>query len=208
MKRIYDQKLIESHLNKYDIQSNFDTTNMVFELFSYEKGEIIAKPFHYIFFLVSGRIIIYSIFEHGEIVKIAAVNEPSILGDLEFAGRSDERNFYEAATECRLLALSLEKYGDVLRRDVRFLWTVINAINTKLWMFNPSMLSLGTYKERLLHYFELNFGEKTISGMNDIAADFHMSTRQLQRVLKEFVDEGTLTRIGQGKYKLNNNKTM
>lgn len=173
MKKIDNQKLLETYLNKYNIRSYFDTDDIKFELFRYNKGENIAKPFNYIFFLVNGDIRVYTLFESGETIQIVLCSGLHMIGDIEFAGRSSEFNFYEADSNCELVAVPLEKYGDKLKKDISFLWAIIDSINAKLWMFDSDMSLLGSYRQRLLNYFEINYCNRTITGMNNIAACFH-----------------------------------
>lgn len=144
MKRLRGTQMLEAYLNQYGIRELFDTPGIEFDLFSYEQGEVIAKPFSHVFFQVHGSIRVYALFETGETVQINYSDSFMVVGDLEFAGTSSYKNFYEAATDCQLVGVSLVRYGDQLRSDVRFLWTIIDSINQKLWA-RPE--SLATFFE-------------------------------------------------------------
>ena len=58
MKRIFDRALLDFYLQKYEIPSLFNTPDLAFSLYQFEKGERldILNPEEYLSFLVNGSI--------------------------------------------------------------------------------------------------------------------------------------------------------
>ena len=78
---------MEYWLDKGGIRDCFDTPDLVFQAYRYEKGEYITvpgKPMDKILFLVEGTVQIYGIREDGSLSPVNQIVSPTILGDLEF----------------------------------------------------------------------------------------------------------------------------
>ena len=58
MKRIFDPALLDFYLQKHEIPSLFDTPDLAFSLYQFEKGERLdtLNPEEYLSFLVDGSI--------------------------------------------------------------------------------------------------------------------------------------------------------
>ena len=64
MEQVHDEKILERYINLYHIYEIFDTKNLTFRLYQYERGEILNynRDFsNHLQFLVSGAVQIYSI---------------------------------------------------------------------------------------------------------------------------------------------------
>ena len=65
----------------------FDTPHLVFQAYSFEKGEYITSPdvpMDKLLFCIRGTIQIYGIRDDGGISPIGLARSPAILGDVEF----------------------------------------------------------------------------------------------------------------------------
>jgi hypothetical protein len=114
-------------------------------------------------------------------------------------------NFTEASVDdTYCLGFEFEKYKRLLMKDVRFLQFVIKSLTDKLFLFSPDESKSGNLKNRLMHYFMLNYKNKIITNMKDMALAFRISARHLQRALAELTSEGKILKIMKGVYCLAN----
>jgi CRP-like cAMP-binding protein len=209
MKTIKSQEKLNEYLNKYNILSLFDTPNLEFFLFEYKKGETIVNsinPLNYFLFLVSGSIRIYSILDNGMIYSIHKQNDFCALGDMEFAGYTISQNYVEALSDVYCIGISFHKYKNLLQNDNSFLRFIIKSLADKMNHSSTDNKYSASLEDRIFEYFKLNYTDKVIEHMGDIALTFNISTRQIQRILKRLVEKELLVRLGKGKYRLIDDK--
>lgn len=201
MKKIYDQNLINKKIEQYQIKQYFNNQYPFF-LMEYEKGETIVSPLQetdYFQFVLEGTISIYFIDREGKQTMVCQNGQLGILGDLEFVDDTKPMFFAEAKTNILTLALSLQECKDKLNQDISFLHLILESIAKKLKQSSSSQFIHSIVEERLMAYLNY-YGE--ITHIGQLAISFHCSRRQIQRVLKMYLDQGIIVKEKKGVYKL------
>lgn len=205
MKIIRDREKVKELMEREEIGGYFDTENLPFELYQYEKGEILAspdRPLNGILFLVEGTVQIYGILSDGGKHSVRLMEKPTILGDVEFARNIRSPLFTEAMTTVTCLALPFDICKADLDKDVRFLHVLLQSLVMKLVSNSKDTVETPTLRERVLFYLENVSPDHRLEGIEAATVQLRCSRRQLQRVLKELCGENKITRTGKGKYKL------
>jgi hypothetical protein len=162
---------------------------------------IITPPHDYFLFVVEGCIRVYSLLNDELIYLINQSEGFMILGDTAMAGRIIDTNFTEASVDdTYCLGFEIAKHNPLLMKDVKFLRFVIKSLTDKLFSFSPNESQAGNLKNRLTHHFRMNYKNKAITNMKDLAMAFHISNRHLQRALCELVQDGEILKIKKGTY--------
>lgn len=206
MKKIKDEKQIKYWIDKGNIRNYFDTPDLVFQLYCYEKGEYITVPgrqMDSILFMVEGTARIYGIRQDGTLSSVNQIVSPAILGDLEFPNQGAAPFYTETTTKVICLSLSTKKYREQLDCDLRFLHMLLQSYADKFF-FPLADTMITTLEERVLFYLNNICPQHEINGIETAVFQLRCSRRQLQRVLKKLCDNGKLKKIGKGKYKLDN----
>ncbi len=206
MMEIFDSAGIEDIIERKGIRNYFDTPNLRFQAFRYEKGEYITTPhnrLNMLLFAVEGTVQIYDIRENGSLTPVNQHKDSCILGDIEFI-REGKSSFYaEAKTPVLCIALSFEKYRNQLNGDVRFLHCLLNSYASKLELYAMLDTAAPTLEERVLIYLKNMCVNATMCSVESAVAQLHCSRRQIQRVLKKLCENGKIQKIGKGSYRLN-----
>lgn len=205
MKTILDKNTVRELIKREKLEDYFDTRDLPFELYQYEKGEILSspdKPLSGILFLIEGTVQIYGILSNGGKLSVRLMEKPTILGDVEFCQNVQSPLFTEAITRVKCLALPFGSCKEVLDKDVKFLHVLLDSLVQKMVSNSKNEVEMPTLEERILFYFENVFENYQLSGVEAATVQLRCSRRQLQRVLKKLCDEDKIQRIGKGKYKL------
>ena len=123
MKRIFDPALLNFYLQKHEIPSLFDTPDLAFSLYQFEKGERLdtLNPEEYLSFLVDGSIEISANRADGTSYPIGYLDGFTCIGDMEFCGKRDDTHQIEARTTALCIVLPLASTKELLLNDNRFL---------------------------------------------------------------------------------------
>ncbi len=205
MKKILQKEQIDYWLDIGKIRSYFDTSDLDFQAFYYEKGEYITVPdtqMEHILFLVDGTVQIYGIREDGSLSPVNQIVSPAVLGDLEFPNHGITPFFTETKTPAVCLSLSTKKYRKQLECDLRFLHMLLHSYAEKLRIFSLADAVTTTLEERVLLYLKNVCPAHEINGIETAIFQLRCSRRQLQRVLKSLCDSGDIKKTGKGRYKL------
>lgn len=205
LKEILEVEQIEYWLEKGNIRNFFDTPDLKFQAYCYEKGEYITVPdrqMDKILFLVEGTVQIYGVREDGSLSPINHIVSPTILGDLEFPNQAVTPFFTETKTRSVCLSLSTKKYREQLNCDLRFLHMLIQSYAEKLKIFSFADTVSTTLEERVLLYMKNICPLHEINSIEKAIFQLRCSRRQLQRVLKKLCDCGKIQKMGKGRYKL------
>ena len=62
--------------------------------------------------------------------------------------------------------------------------------------------SVSSLSERVMNYMQFKCENQTLRGLEKAAFALHCSSRQLQRILNEFVQKGVIEKIGKGSYQI------
>ena len=216
MKRIFDPALLDFYLQKHEIPSLFDTPDLAFSLYQFEKGERLdtLNPEEYLSFLVDGSIEISANRADGTSYPIGYLDGFTCIGDMEFCGKRDDTHQIEARTTALCIVLPLASTKELLLNDNRFLRYLLNSVTEKLMLYSSSQSNFSTLEESFLSYLSERCPDQTFSGVSiwcvssrfpqtSISAmQLHCSRRQLQRVLKKLLEEGRLVKLSKGSYRL------
>lgn len=207
MKKIENELIIEKWIEENRIRENFDTKDLAFEAYTYEKGELIISPLKkqdQLLFLVEGIVQIYGILENGRMIPVNQSEKPALLGDLEFINKTSEL-YCESFTDTRFVALPIEKNRQQLDTDLRFLHLLLHSYAGKLKLFTNMEIGAPRLDERVLFYMKELSPKGELQGMDTSALKLRCSRRQLQRVLKQLCEEGKICKTGKGHYRINEN---
>ncbi|MCD7809566.1 MAG: cyclic nucleotide-binding domain-containing protein [Erysipelotrichaceae bacterium] len=202
MKTFTNSQQIQQWIKENHIYEYFDTSNLIFDAYSYDKGELITSPnkiLNTVMFFISGSVKIYGIREDGSVSSINHLDSPFMIGDLEFSNHGLSPFFTESNTETICLSLSIEKYYEELNHDVKFLHLLLSSYSNKLIQASTMNTIAPTIEERVLLYFQTNY---QLKGIEKASIQLHCSRRQLQRVLKKLCDNNKIKKIGKGSYRL------
>ena len=200
-----DAAELERLLQEHAIRECFDTEELVFQCFSYQKGEMLCSPLNpaeYILFLVSGSAQMYDLHEDGTKLPVAHIVEETVVGDMEFITDCPTSFFVEAAEDCLCLALPRERYREALHRDLRFLHYLLNEMTEKFIHGMNVEIAPATLEAKVLQFLQQEAPEREIDQVESMLFLLRCGRRQLQRVLKKLCDEGKLERLGRGHYRL------
>lgn len=204
MEAIRDRKLMESLKKKADLESCFDTPDLEFQALRYEKGEFLARAgqkMERILFLVQGSVKIYALRDDGSLRPVNQSESPCIIGDLEYTTGGISPFFAEADSTVLCLSLSLPRYGEILKNDVRFLHTLLDSYARKLVLLSALDTVPATLEEKVLVYLN-SLAAGKISSIEEAVLRLRCSRRQLQRVLRHLCETGQLEKTGRGCYQL------
>lgn len=179
-------------------------------LMQFERGERICEqgePAGRLYVLVEGKIKVFTTSPEGRALVLSFREPVEIIGDVEFIGRRDLMNTVEAVSRSLAIAVDyrdLEAYGMSHAPLLQFLLEVVthkfytksNAMSFNL--MHPVEVRLASY---LLTVCQEETGLPHQGGsatvhLADAANYIGTSYRHLNRVLRQFIDEGLVERAG------------
>lgn len=205
MKPIRDAAVVERLLTEHAIRSCFDTQDLSFSAYAYQKGELICSPLNPtedILFLISGSAQMYDLREDGTKRPVAIIADEAILGDMEFITGCPTGFFVEAAEDCTFLALPRERFRNELHRDLTFLHFLLKEMTAKFIHGMHVEIAPATLESKVLQFFLQSAETGEINAVESLLFQLRCGRRQLQRVLKKLCEEGRLERLGRGHYRV------
>lgn len=205
MEELKDPNQIELYIRKSGIKEKLSTEGIIFKVFRYEKGELLAspvEPLDHILFPVEGKAVIYGIRNDGTSFPISEIRKGDIIGDVEFTGSDEPVLFVEASKPVVCLAIDIKAYRKILMNDVTFLQTILASFAGKFRKIITIDAMSGNIEERVLNYMENLSPEHELYRISEVIYTLRCSRRQLQRVLRKLAEEGKIRKIGKGRYKL------
>lgn len=206
MKEITSPALLSKYLQQYNITEMFDIPDLPFGLYEYENGELVnyIRPLpSYLKFLVDGEIRIYTLNEDGGTRLVYQGRPVAMIGDMELCGSDGLSYCYEAIGTVRCVELPLTPLRTALLNDNRFLRNLAKSLTRKLNLFTGREISLDTTVEkRLLYYFQNEAENQRFAGVETLAFRLHCSRSQIQRGLRNLLQQGIIKKIRKGEYAL------
>lgn len=205
MKELNEPDQIELYIRKSGIKEKLSTEGIIFKVFRYEKGELLAspvEPLDHILFPVEGKAVIYGIRNDGTSFPISEIRKGDIIGDVEFTSSDEPVLFVEASKPVVCLAIDIKAYRKILMNDVTFLQTILASFAGKFRKIITIDAMSGNIEERVLNYMENLSPEHELYRISEAIYTLRCSRRQLQRVLRKLADEGKIMKTGKGRYKL------
>lgn len=203
METVNNRALLDRYLEKSRLMEHFSTCKPQFLLRRYQPGELLTNPFSpspYLPFIVDGELLLYDMpDEESTIMLETTYTEVNILGKVELLDELFTPFFVEARTDVYTLAFYTETYRQALLNDPVFLRYLCSNLAKKLngAVASSANLTLRQRVERSLRHAEIG---ESLSAIGHLAKSLNVSSRQLQRVLKEFCEAGVLEHEKKGCY--------
>lgn len=210
LRTIDNEELIYSYINQPYLKaflSSFDLNKI--QLRSYVKGECMitgGEPLHNIYFLVEGKVKVFTITPEDKKLIIRFVKAPVTLGDIEFANEEAAMNFVEASTDCMAICISYKNVKETIGNNPSFLYFLLKSIAQKFRTktnftsfivlypvevrFASYLLSISTDSEETLFREDMKN-----SSLIDIADMIGTSYRHLNRVIQKLCHEQIIERV-------------
>ena len=203
MRKVTDPERVRRALRETGLQELFDTPNLPFQLFYYDRLELLASPvarLEHLLFVVSGTIHIFGLHRDGEAFPVGVASRGTILGNCEFFSDGKTAFYVQAKTEVLCLALPIREWKPVLERDVGFLHAIIRSFLETYRLLSDVDLPAQSVEDRLLLYLRNIAPEHRLESVSSGTVRLHCSRRQLQRVVKKLCGAGILRKTGKGAY--------
>lgn len=205
MREIQDPALLRQYLDRFQIESFFDTPGLPFRLYEYGPGEMMNLSHasgDYLKFVVEGVFDHYTIQEDGSKFMIHHCEGFGFLGDLAFCGVHPKGRYQQVLETVRAIELPLQPLRETLERDNRFLRFLLHTMARRMPLSLHYRSDLPGAEQALIAYLRWVCPDQTITNVTAAAEHLNYSRRQLQRVLKDLTDRGILARLGKGCYRL------
>ena len=157
MKQIKDKVKCERAIEKLELEKEFDTQNLEFQIYQQEIGELLCQPCNSddrLQIVIEGTVNIYHIRDDGSKYFIAMNEGIYLLGDMEFMNPAPCIYFVEAVTPVTVAVLSLKKYRNVLKQDVKFMNLIASTLAAKLGIAANGESVSASLKDRILNHLE------------------------------------------------------
>jgi CRP-like cAMP-binding protein len=182
-----DDFLNESLLSRLEIMTFPAYTNVYWE----------EEEQHYFYFLVKGQVQCYHYHLNGKLAVFAVSDPFMAIGDIEILNKEPVKSNVIATQDTIMLALRTEDVHHYGVNDPIFLRFLIDELRKKLYKTNalqvtqllPVTSRLATY---LLAQSADQSGDIFLPDKEGLASLLGTSFRHLNRVIKGFVDEGSI----------------
>ncbi|EIJ82092.1 transcriptional regulator [Bacillus methanolicus PB1] len=215
MKKIFNQKVLTSYLQEHKLDELFnDEVIKGMELYQLSRGEILCSngdKLEQMFFLVKGKLKIFTTLPNGKSLLLRFNTPLSIIGDIEFTTRYEVKVNVESVFESKLIGVSFELLHKHFYNNPEFLRFILEKVSYKLYSFSniTSLNLLYPLENRLasyllsIMYHENNFlfyEDMRSEKLTDVADLLGTSYRHLNRVIKKMCSESIIERTKEGLY--------
>ncbi|WP_315118654.1 cyclic nucleotide-binding domain-containing protein [uncultured Clostridium sp.] len=206
MKILNDKSQLEYYIKKYELNNIFQI-NMKkhMQLISFDEGENILRKgekIEYFYFLVEGKIKVYTIVENGRVLLFHFYEPLNIIGDAEFFEDNITKCNIQAITDTICIAVPLNIIKDKTYNDIKFIrflgkklsekfldYTIFSSVN----ILYPLENRLASYILAMCSEREDNYGEAIyIDKLKEIADLLGTSYRHLLRTIKKLSDKNII----------------
>lgn len=202
MINVKNQELLDTYVNNTGISELFsqDITNLL-ELFSLNKGDFLINEGEcsdYLYFLVSGKLKVFSHSTSGKIMSITLFNSFEIVGETCSLWNKPPTASVQATSKAYCIGISM-KYRDLLLNDVIFLRYICQNLGERLsYMNNTTCINLYESLESRLASFILKTEKDGIFSYNltECAELLCTSYRHLLRIINLFCSTNKLIKNG------------
>lgn len=204
MKELKDDALIAYYIRENNIMSWFETKDLDFRLVQYEPGELInvLHPAHeYLKFLVKGILSGYVVNEDGSQYQYYNGSSIGPWGNVEFCGYIYTDHIQEAQTPLHCLELYVPRHRELLLQDRTFLWKLATSIaRTSYYYGAHQQYNALPLRTKVVNYLNLYCPDRSFTGVETLCNKMHCSRSQMQKVLRQMIEDGELRKEGKGKY--------
>jgi CRP-like cAMP-binding protein len=195
-------------LEKEDIVSkeNFDCLEFV----HFDKNDRLlteGEELEYVYILLKGRVRTMHSTKNGA-MNLNAISKPiSVYGQVEFMNGQLVNHDVIALSPCLCLRFDVEKYGSRFMNDVAFMRYVAKSLaNISYNLANNAAISINFPVENRLASYFMSVEQNGMVHENfvQVAQMIGSSYRQVQRVLKSFIERGYIVKVKRGVYQIKN----
>lgn len=184
-----------------------------YKVVSYSKGETVAfrkdelKEF---MIILDGTLKSEMIKINGKSFKVEELHKNQIIAPAFLFGNNPVMPVdLSAISSSKLLKIPKNSFIKLLQIDERILENFLNSLSNKaqfltkkIWFLNKSL------EEKLAEYILNNLNEnneiKLNKSIKDLAQEFNVARPSLSRILKKWVEDGSLNRVAINHFKVNN----
>jgi CRP-like cAMP-binding protein len=213
MQEIKDREQLQHYLSTHQLESTFGEQLIPhLSLFCFDHEELICsqgESSKYLYFLVKGKIKIYTTSTEGKTLILTFKTSLDVVGDIEYVQGIDIINTVEAVSSVYMIGVHhqwLNKYGRDHSPLLQFLLNIISRKflnNSNALSFNilhPVEVRLASYLLSV-SYDESDFlfkGQRNAVSLKDTANLIGTSYRHLNRVVQQFCAKGLIERKNGG----------
>ncbi|MDU3521021.1 MAG: cyclic nucleotide-binding domain-containing protein [Clostridium saudiense] len=202
MIKITDNVLLDKYINNTGISKLFSQDiNNYLELFSLNKGDFLINEgecSNYLYFLVSGKLKVFSHSTSGKIMSITHFNSFEIIGETCSLWDKAPTASVQASSKAYCIGISMQ-YRNLLLNDVVFLRYICQNLGERLsYMNNNTCTNLYESLESRLASFILKTEKDGIFSYNltECAELLCASYRHLLRIINSFCSTNKLFKNG------------
>ena len=206
MKKIFDSQVMAASLRKSRYGPVLESLGAELFLLQYEKGELVTSPFveeRWFQVVVQGSLSIYFIRDDGARYALSSGGQDYILGDMDLFRPDTGSICTEAAEPLLCLALSIDQNRQRLLDSAPFLQVICRSLTAKMAAITALDAAPASLSDRVLSYMQYKCEGGILRGLERGAFHLHCSSRQLQRILNQWEQQGRVEKIGKGAYRLN-----
>ncbi|HHV11148.1 MAG TPA: cyclic nucleotide-binding domain-containing protein [Clostridiales bacterium] len=216
MNIIKDDVILDSILKDFELSKYFTDFQQIqpgIKLITFPKNTYIFsldQHKRYLYFLISGRMNVYSNAANGNRMLIRYCDNFIMVGDMELLGYPEASNTIQTMSKCIFIGIDINMKA-LLMNDTKFLQFLCNNLAEKLVYFASNQRS------NRLNSAQQNIAEHILSAANTegyfkenlrkVAEVYGISYRHLHRTLSTFVENGILSRHKEG-YKILNHGAL
>lgn len=209
MKEIKEREQLNHYLHTHQIESIFNEQLLPhLSLYSFEQGELVCSQGEVtdiLYILVKGKVKIYTTSMEGKTIILSFKTPLEVIGDIEYVQGIEIINTVEAVSPVQMIGVHhhwLKKYGHDYAPLLKFLLDIITrkfsikSSSLSLHLMYPVEVRLASYllsvssdEAGTLFKWEISTG-----GLMDVANLIGTSYRHLNRVIKQFCNDGLLER--------------
>ena len=202
MINVKNKSLLDKYVNNTGISKLFsqDITNLL-ELFSLNKGDFLISEGEcsdYLYFLVSGKLKVFSHSTSGKIMSLTLFNSFEIIGETCSLWNKPPTASVQAVSKAYCIGISM-KYRDLLLNDIIFLRYICQNLGERLsYMNNTTCINLYESLESRLASFILKTEKDGVFSYNltECAELLCTSYRHLLRIINLFCSTNKLIKNG------------
>ncbi len=198
MIKVDDNSLLDKYITNSGILDIFSTDiNPYIDLLHFNKGEFLINEgecSNYLYFLVNGKLKVFSHSSSGKIMSLYHFNSFEIIGETCSLWDKPPTASVQTTSACYCIGISM-KHRDVLLNDIKFLRYTCKNLGERLsYMNNNTCINLYDSLENRLASFILRREKNGIFSYNltECAELLCTSYRHLLRVINSFCASGKL----------------
>jgi CRP/FNR family transcriptional regulator, putaive post-exponential-phase nitrogen-starvation regulator len=194
MKKISDPVKHRNYIVEHKLQDYMDTDLFsISELCTFEKNEHLIHAgliSDYLYFLVEGKLMVYSYTSDAKNVCINYFQQSTLIGEAASLWEMVPNTSVKAMTSCTCVSVNLTKHRQTLQNDIYFLKNVCQILSYRLNSETHLANSLTEPMDVRLAKFILNHSRENIFSfqLTTCAAILNVSYRHLLRTLMSFCD--------------------